>query len=231
MGTTPGIIKREFKFSIVVNVLLLSTFTGVVAIFTLLFFRTEKFTKNLSDKEAVEFTESIVRVLGVIGGITSAVYVGQGLHFSVQKAREDNDRIALDSATSRLNELATQWISIVPATQYTHMKILELEQEYGRDNIVMQRQAIKRLMEDSSMESVQFFTSSKVVLDFVELIAVNVLNGSLPENETFQYFGVVAVRVSDLFKDYITHLNDLKSRKLAYRPLMELNKRWESKVP
>jgi hypothetical protein len=231
MATTPGIIKKEFKFSIVVNVLLLSTFAGVAAIFTLLFFRTEKFTKNLSDNEAVEFTESIVRVLGVIGGITSAVYVGQGLHFNVQKAKEDNDRIALDSATSRLNELATQWINIVPATQYTHMKILELEQEYGRDNIVMQRQAIKRLMEESTIESVQFFTSSKVVLDFVELIAVNVLNGSLPENETFQYFGVVVVRVSDLFKDYITHLNDLKSRKLAYRPLMELNKRWESKVP
>jgi hypothetical protein len=86
-------------------------------------------------------------------------------------------------------------------------------------------------MEDSSMESVQFFTSSKVVLDFVELIAVNVLNGSLPGNESFQYFGFVVDRVSDLFKDYIAHLNDLKSRKLAYRPLMELNKRWESKVP
>ncbi len=143
MATTPGIIKREFKFSIVVNVLLLSTFAGVAAIFALLFFRTEKFTKNLSDKEAVEFTESIVRVLGVIGGITSAVYVGQGLHFNVQKAKEDNDRIALDSASSRLNQLATQWISIVPVTQYTHMMILELEQEYGRDNIVMQRQAIK----------------------------------------------------------------------------------------
>lgn len=231
MQATPGVIKREFKFSVVINVLLLSSLAGVAAIFALLFFKTDRFTKSLSSNEAVEFTESIVRVLGVIGGITSAVYVGQGLHFNVQKAKEDNERMALDAASARLNELATQWISIVPSTQYTHMKILELEKEYGRDNIAMQRQAIMCLMEDSTIESVQFFTSSKIVLDFVELVAVNVLNGSLPDNDTFQYFGVVVVRVSDLFKDYIAHLNDLKSRKLAYRPLMELFKRWESKVP
>lgn len=242
MGISPGVFRREIKFSLVVNVLLLSSVVGFAAIISIFFFKTDKFSKSLSSKDSAEFVESIVRVLGVIGGITSAVYVGQGLHFNVQKAKDDLEYMKLkdedaknesraESSLRRLNELTTQWVTLVPATENIQSTIRRLEAKHGKHNISMHRKEIKALMEDTAIESLTFYTSSKMLLDFVELLSVSVLTGSLNEDDTFQYFAVVVVRVGDLYKDWIASNQDLKNRKLSYQPLMELFKRWETRVP
>jgi hypothetical protein len=147
------------------------------------------------------------------------------------KDEEVRNQNRADSSLRRLHELTAQWITLVPATENIQRTIRSLEAKHGKHNISTHRKEITLLMEDSTVESLTFYTSSKMLLDFVELISVSVLNGSLDENDTFQYFAVVVVRVGDLYREWIASNQDLKNRKLSYQPLMELYKRWETRVP